>query len=144
MNDASMQHVRKANIGGPDFFRGDFGDDDRVRHGLADEFVFADGFHRRIAIDGQAEDAGEVTSDRNGELQLLILNEIAVRDGFSAAGDDAVIADELVFGYAEALGCKIEQRLVRVSGGFADIWRATPQEVECAAAVRRAVSVSRD
>src|SRR5882724_2688983 len=139
-----MQHSGKANIGGPDFFRGDFGDDDGIRHGLADEFVFADGLHRRIAIDGQAKDAGEVTADRNGELQLLILNEVAVRDAFPAAGDDAVITGELVFGYAEALGCKIEQRLVSVSGSFADIWRATAQEIEGAAAVRRAVGVSRD
>jgi len=123
---------------------GDFGDDDGIRHGLADEFVFADGLHRRIAIDGQAKDAGEVTADRNGELQLLILNEVAVRDAFPAAGDDAVITGEMVL-WARR-GARMQDRATpgRCKRQLCGYLACHGPGIEGAAAVRRAVGVSRD
>ena len=68
MDHAAVQHAREANVGGPSLFPADFGHDDGVRHGFADDGVLANWLHRRIALDCEAQDAREVPADGNGEL----------------------------------------------------------------------------
>ena len=94
--------------------------------GLADDRVSADGFHRRIAFHSQSHDAGQIAADGNGEIELLIFDEVAVRDGFTAAGKDAVLHRELIFRNVETFGGDIEKRLIDVRGGFTDVRRPGP------------------
>src|SRR5262249_11208598 len=68
MNDSSVQHAGQANIGGPGFFRADFGNDDGIGKGLANDRVLADGRHRRIAFDSQTENAGKISTHGNREF----------------------------------------------------------------------------
>ena len=85
-----------------------------------------------------------VTLDRNGQIQLLILDQVAIGKAFAAAGDDAVFHGKLILRDAEPLGSQIEQRLMNVGSGFADIRHSAAEEIESAAAVGRAISVARD
>ncbi len=91
----------------------------------------------------QSDDAGEVAFDRDGELQLLVLDEVAIRNALAAARDDAVLDGKLVFRHAEFFRREIEQSLVSIGGCLADIRRSVAEEIEGAAAVRRAIGISR-
>ncbi len=79
----------------------------------------------------------------NRELQLLVLDEVAVGNALAATRDDAVLHRKLVFRYAESFGRQIEQRLVGIGGRLANVRRSMAKEIEGAAAVRRAIGVSR-
>src|SRR5579864_3743900 len=96
MHYARVQHVRQAYIGGPGLLRSYLRIDDGILEGFSDDCVLAYRLHRRIALDGQSKDAGEVSLDRNGELQLLILDEVAVGNAFAASRDQAVFDGEFV------------------------------------------------
>ena len=102
MHHASMQHSGKADVRGPGFFCRDFRGDDGVRMRLADDGVGADRLHRRIALDSQSHNACQIASNGDGEFELLIFDQVAVRHGFAAAGKDTVFGNELVFRDVEA------------------------------------------
>ena len=59
-----------------------------------------------------------VALNRNREIQLLVLDQIAVGDALAATGDDAVLDGKLIFGHAESLSGQIEQRLMNVGAAF--------------------------
>src|ERR1041385_8583736 len=106
MNNATMQHPRKSNVGSPGFFRGHFGSDDGVRKRLSNDVVLADRLHRRIAFNSETKDAGEISADRNRQFQLLVFDQIAVRNALATAGNDAFFPGELLLGNREALRSK--------------------------------------
>ena len=142
MHHARVQHAGQPHIGGPLLARRDFGRDDAVLKGLADNRVFADRLHGRVARDRQSHDAGQAAGHRDGELQLLALHQVAVRHALAAARNDAVLRGKLALGNAQPFGGQIQQRLIGVGGRFADVRRSAAQKIECAAAVRRAVGVA--
>jgi len=144
VHHSSMQHSGKADIGGPSFLCRDFGRDDGVRVRFSDDRVRADGLHRWIAFDSQSHNAGQVSAHGNGEFELLILDEIAVGNGLSAAGKDSFFRTDLIFGNAETLRCELKERLISIGRSFADVGRAATQEIEGSDPVGRLIRVTRD
>ena len=72
----------KADVGGPSFFCGDFGADDGVRRDLPMTVYSLTGFIGGLPSTVNPIDAGQVAANGNGELQLLVFDEVAVGNGF--------------------------------------------------------------
>src|SRR5580658_3296151 len=141
MDNSAVKHARETNIGDPRFFGRNLRNDRRVGEGLADDGVLADGFERGIAGYVEAEHGVNIALDGNREIELLAFNQVAVRDGFVAAGSNAVLNGDLILRHVELIGCDIEQGLIDVSSGLADVGHTVTEEVEGATAVRCAIGV---
>ena len=142
MHHASVQHSGQAHIGRPIRLGRHLRPNGGARERLADDRVLAHRLHRRIAFDAQAHDARQISLDGNRQVQLLALDEVAVRDALAPAGDHAVLDGELVFWHAQLRRREIKQCLVGVGGHLAKIRRTVVQEAERAAAVGRLVGAS--
>jgi hypothetical protein len=141
MDHSAVKHAGETNIRDPGFFGRNLRNDSRVAKGLADDGVLADGFERGIASHGEAEHRVNIALDGNREIQLLAFNQVAVRDGFAAAGNDAVLYGELILWHLELIGGDIEEGLIDVSSGLADVGHTMTEEVEGATAIRCAIGV---
>jgi len=91
MHHAGMQHVREPDIGRPFLSRGHLRRNDGILIGLADDLVFADWLHRRIAGNRQSDDIGKLPFHRNRQLELLAFDELTVRHTLAVSGDDSVL-----------------------------------------------------
>ena len=144
MNDSAVKHAGKADIGDPRFFGGHFRNDRRVGEGLAYDGVLADRLEWGVAGDDEAEHAMDIALHRNVEIKLLAFDEVAIRDGFAATGNDAVLHGELIFCNVELLRGKIEEGLIDISSCFANVGHAAAEKIERAAAVGGAIGIGGD
>ena len=103
MHHPRVQHARQAHIRRPGFLCSHFRTDDGILEGLADDRVIANGLHRRVALNGQPKDAGEVSLHRDREIQLLVLDEVTVRNALAASRHDAALDGKLVLRDAQPL-----------------------------------------
>src|ERR1700761_3523511 len=99
-----MQQAGNTHIGDPCLLCGELRNGNGGGERFSTDRVLADGLERRVAIDRQSEHAGDVALDGNGEIQLLVLDQVAIRDIPAATGYDAALNGKLIFGYAEPLG----------------------------------------
>src|ERR1700689_5508723 len=114
MDNPTMKHAGETNIGDPSFFGRNLRNDCRVGEALADDGVLADGFERGIAGNDKAEHGMNIALDGNREIELLAFDEVAVRDGFAAAGNDAILYGELILWHVDLIGGDIEEGLIDV------------------------------
>jgi hypothetical protein len=54
-----------------------------VRKRLADDCVLAHRLERRISVDGQPEHPVDIAFDRDRQVQVLVLDQLSVRDAFT-------------------------------------------------------------
>src|SRR5215831_15654849 len=144
MDDARVQHARQPHVGRPSLFGAHFRADDGILERLADDGVLAHWLHRWISFNAESPDAGELTLHRYRQLQLLVLDEIAIRNALATSRGDAVFHGKLVFGHAEFFGREVEQRLERIRCCFADVRRTAAQKVEGTTAIGRAIGIARN
>ena len=125
MHDARVQHAGQA---GRRRRTLPYADDDRRdrphRDRRADDLVLADRLPRRVRRYREAEQARQAPGDRDRQVQLLVLDEVAVADALAAAGDDAVRDREVCDGNSELRRSQAEERLVGERRHGLDVWVA--------------------
>ncbi len=55
-------------------------------------------------IDGQAKHAVHIALYRNGEIQFLVLHQVAIRDALPAAGNDSIFDRKLILWCTQPIG----------------------------------------
>src|SRR3954454_3950651 len=139
MHDTGVQHARKTNVRYPCLLCRYF----RHRHGVGERFsydgVLADRLQRRISVHPQATHAAQIAFYRDREIQLCVLDEIAIRHALTAPGDNTAFHSKLIFRRSEILATETDQRLIALRAPHPKIRLSPLQEIACTAANRSSI-----